>query len=103
MHVIVWEFRVKSGHEGEFERIYGPGGDWARLFGRADGFLGIELLRESSGEGGISSSTAGARRPPSRPSGTSCSPSTSPSTAGARSSSTTRNRSGPSLARPDEE
>jgi heme-degrading monooxygenase HmoA len=51
MYVIVWEFQVRIGSEGEFERLYGPGGEWSRLFGRADGFLGLELLREGSGGG----------------------------------------------------
>jgi heme-degrading monooxygenase HmoA len=31
-----------------FEEAYGPGGDWARLFRSADGFLGTSLLK---GEG----------------------------------------------------
>jgi heme-degrading monooxygenase HmoA len=31
-----------------FEEAYGPEGDWARLFGTAEGFLGTTLLR---GEG----------------------------------------------------
>ena len=28
-----------------FEEAYGPEGDWARLFGSADGFLGTTLLK----------------------------------------------------------
>ncbi len=51
MYVIVWEFRLREGGESEFERLYGPGGDWARLFERAEGFLGLELLRETSARG----------------------------------------------------
>jgi heme-degrading monooxygenase HmoA len=41
----VWQFQVKPGQEKEFERVYGPAGDWAQLFRRAPGFEGTELLR----------------------------------------------------------
>jgi heme-degrading monooxygenase HmoA len=50
MHVILWRFLVKSGCEADFERAYGPEGDWARLFRRGEGYLGAELLRENSRE-----------------------------------------------------
>lgn len=46
MLVIVWRFEPVAGREAEFARAYGPEGDWARLFMRAPGFLGTELLRE---------------------------------------------------------
>lgn len=45
-YAIVWEFEVKPGAEAAFETAHGPKGDWARLFGRAEGFLGTELLRD---------------------------------------------------------
>ena len=45
MFVRVWQFRVKPGSEGEFEKIYGPAGAWAQLFQRASGYLGTELRR----------------------------------------------------------
>ena len=47
MHVTIWEFRVKKGREAEFERAYGPIGEWARFFERAEGYLGTELLRDA--------------------------------------------------------
>jgi len=47
-HVILWEFLVKPGREKEFERIYGPEGDWARLFARAEGYVRSDLLRDLS-------------------------------------------------------
>jgi heme-degrading monooxygenase HmoA len=51
MYVILWRFRAAVGREGEFERAYGPSGEWARLFGREEGYLGTELLlRRSDGE-----------------------------------------------------
>ena len=48
MYVILWRFRPAVGREGEFERAYGPSGEWARLFGREDGYLGTELLLRRS-------------------------------------------------------
>jgi heme-degrading monooxygenase HmoA len=45
MYVILWRFRPLEGQESEFERAYGPSGEWALLFGRGDGYLGTELLR----------------------------------------------------------
>lgn len=47
-HVIVWEFLARQGLEEEFARAYGPEGDWARLFGRAPGYRGTTLLRDSA-------------------------------------------------------
>ena len=46
MYLIIWEFRVKEGHEAEFEQIYGPTGEWVQLFKRGEGYLGTELLRD---------------------------------------------------------
>ena len=44
MHLIVWEFVVAVDHVAAFVEAYGPDGEWARLFARADGFLGVELV-----------------------------------------------------------
>lgn len=41
----VWQFEVREGNREEFERIYGPAGEWARLFGRAHGFVETLLIR----------------------------------------------------------
>lgn len=51
MHVILWRFRAAPALRREFEQAYGPSGPWARLFRRASGYLGTELLR-GPGEGG---------------------------------------------------
>ena len=51
MYVVLWRFRPAVGREGEFERAYGPSGEWARLFRRGDGYLGTELLRRSDNAG----------------------------------------------------
>ncbi|HYV19998.1 MAG TPA: NUDIX domain-containing protein [Verrucomicrobiae bacterium] len=48
-HVLVWEFAPAAGREAEFERAYGPDGDWARLFRRDPAYLGTELLRGPAG------------------------------------------------------
>jgi hypothetical protein len=45
MYVIVWHFQVAPQRVEDFERAYGPGGDWARLFERSNEFQGTELLR----------------------------------------------------------
>lgn len=46
MHAIVWELRASSGHEEEFEHLYGPNGEWVQLFARAAGYIGTELLSD---------------------------------------------------------
>ena len=45
MYRIVWEFEAEPGQVAEFEREYGPGGSWARLFGQGEGYVGTELFR----------------------------------------------------------
>jgi hypothetical protein len=54
MYVMIWEFFVRSASQKEFEGIYGPSGDWARLFASSPGYQGTELLADSeqAGEGG---------------------------------------------------
>ena len=37
---------MREGREADFERTYGPDGDWARLFSRDVGYLGTELLAD---------------------------------------------------------
>lgn len=44
-HVIVWEFRARSGSEAAFESAYGPEGDWAQFFRRDPAYRSTELLR----------------------------------------------------------
>ncbi len=46
MYCVIWEFLAKSGKETAFERAYGPEGDWAGLFRRSDGFLGLSIHRD---------------------------------------------------------
>ena len=39
MYLAVWEFEVRRGREAQFARLYGPEGEWVRLFRRAAGYL----------------------------------------------------------------
>src|SRR5687767_15065314 len=43
-HVRVWRFTPAPGREAEFAAAYAGDGDWARLFGRSDQYLGTDLL-----------------------------------------------------------
>ena len=49
MIALVWRFEVSDDMRAAFEAAYGPTGDWARLFARAAGFRGTELLRSEDG------------------------------------------------------
>jgi heme-degrading monooxygenase HmoA len=41
---LVFSYDVRDPEE--FERIYGPEGDWVQFFGGARGYIGSELLRD---------------------------------------------------------
>jgi heme-degrading monooxygenase HmoA len=45
-YVILWSFDVAPEHEAAFIATYGPQGEWAQLFARAPGFIGVELYRD---------------------------------------------------------
>ncbi len=45
-YAYLWEFVVAPEHVREFERAYGPAGEWAQLFERAPGYLRTELHRD---------------------------------------------------------
>jgi len=44
MIALVFSYEVREA--GEFERAYGPDGDWAQFFAGAEGYIGTELLRD---------------------------------------------------------
>lgn len=48
MFVTLWEFKVKSGLETEFERVYGERGDWAELFHSDTSYLGTRLAKDTA-------------------------------------------------------
>lgn len=46
--VYIWEYIVKLEKKSEFERVYGPDGEWVNLFKLGAGYLGTELHRDTS-------------------------------------------------------
>jgi heme-degrading monooxygenase HmoA len=48
VYVIVWEFIIRAECVGEFEAIYGPQGEWARLFAKTEGYRETQLLRDTT-------------------------------------------------------
>ena len=48
---MVWSFDVRPERVAEFERAYGPEGDWVRLFRRHQGYRGTELLNDAARPG----------------------------------------------------
>src|SRR5262245_35054766 len=46
MYLVVWEFRVTSEQEAAFRLASGPEGEWVRLFRTGAGYLGTELLQD---------------------------------------------------------
>jgi hypothetical protein len=46
MFLVLWEFDVKQGCEERFESVYGPEGDWARLFRRDPAYQRTLFLRD---------------------------------------------------------
>ena len=44
--MIALVFRYEASDPDEFERAYGPEGDWAQFFRRGNGFIGTELLKD---------------------------------------------------------
>lgn len=44
--VVIWEFLVRPNKRRTFERIYGPQGDWARLFRSGSGYIRTDMIRD---------------------------------------------------------
>jgi heme-degrading monooxygenase HmoA len=44
--VIALVFSYEVREAGEFERVYGPDGEWAQFFRQGRGYIGTELLRD---------------------------------------------------------
>ena len=51
MFAAVWAFEVDEERRADFERAYGPDGDWADLFRLGEGYLGTELLADAAKPG----------------------------------------------------
>src|SRR5579863_1087932 len=43
-HLVVWEFQVRSGMKKRFEKMYGPEGEWTRLFEQDASYVGTYLI-----------------------------------------------------------
>jgi hypothetical protein len=48
MFLALWEFEVKPGSEQRFQSVYGPEGEWARLFRTDSQFVETRLLRDAA-------------------------------------------------------
>jgi heme-degrading monooxygenase HmoA len=46
MFLVLWEFEVKPGYEKQFEKVYGPDGDWTQLFRTDPHYHQTLLLRD---------------------------------------------------------
>jgi heme-degrading monooxygenase HmoA len=49
MIALVFSYEVRNG--AEFERVYGPEGEWAEFFRQGRGFVGTELLSDVEAPG----------------------------------------------------
>lgn len=45
-YTVIWEFEVKPDKISEFEKVYGPAGEWVRLFRQGNGFLRADLIKD---------------------------------------------------------
>lgn len=50
VYVKIWEFNAKAEARADFERFYGPDGEWVRLFRRSKAFLRTEFFRDWNAE-----------------------------------------------------
>lgn len=48
---VAWSFQVAPENREDFERAYGPNGDWVRLFRTAHGYIRTELHRDPENPG----------------------------------------------------
>ena len=46
--VYIWEYQVKEEFLSEFETLYGPDGDWVRLFKKANGYVSTDFYQDIS-------------------------------------------------------
>jgi heme-degrading monooxygenase HmoA len=49
MFALIWRYEVLGEARAAFEAAYAPAGAWARLFARAQGFRGTQLLKAEDG------------------------------------------------------
>jgi heme-degrading monooxygenase HmoA len=51
IYIRVWEIQAKAGLEDEFEKAFGPEGQWVALFRKSKAFLRTELFRDLEDNG----------------------------------------------------
>lgn len=50
MHIVIWKYKVKPGKDLEFERLYGPDGDWVKWFKESSNYQSTELVKSNSSD-----------------------------------------------------
>jgi len=48
LYVIIWQYRLRSGVDETFVKVYGPEGTWVQLFRRAKGYLKTQLRKDTA-------------------------------------------------------
>lgn len=46
VYIRIWELQAKPGSEEEFEKVFGPGGEWEVLFKKSRAFLHTDIFRD---------------------------------------------------------
>lgn len=46
MFIVIWQYAVSPMFKKGFEELYGPNGQWVKLFQRGEGYLGTQLIKE---------------------------------------------------------
>jgi hypothetical protein len=46
-HIILWQYEIRPGCQDRFLKIYGPRGDWARLFSLSSMYYGTFLQQDA--------------------------------------------------------
>lgn len=45
-YLVIWRFEIGPGAEADFRAIYGPDGDWVKLFRQDEAYFGTELIQD---------------------------------------------------------
>jgi len=48
--VVIWRYEVHPARDDAFRELYGPDGEWVRLFGTDEAYLGTELVQDRDDE-----------------------------------------------------
>ncbi|MCB0278323.1 MAG: antibiotic biosynthesis monooxygenase [Calditrichaeota bacterium] len=46
VYMYMWEYFVRPEYQEEFEQIYGPDGEWVKLFKKAEGYISTDLYQD---------------------------------------------------------